>query len=55
LPADEFLRIHKSYIVSIHKIESFDADCIQIAKHELPIGRLYKFDVARILNASSAG
>src|SRR4026207_100591 len=54
LPADEFLRIHKSYIVAINKIESYNADCIQIAKHELPIGRLYKFDVGRILNASSA-
>lgn len=54
LPADEFLRIHKSYIVAITKIESFNADSIQIAKHELPIGRLYKYDVGRILNASSA-
>ncbi|HEX6849067.1 MAG TPA: LytTR family DNA-binding domain-containing protein [Chitinophagaceae bacterium] len=54
LPADEFLRIHKSYIVAINKIESFNADSIQIAKHELPIGRLYKHDVGRILNASSA-
>jgi DNA-binding LytR/AlgR family response regulator len=54
LPADEFLRIHKSYIVAINKIESFNADTIQIAKHELPIGRLHKYDVARILNASSA-
>ena len=54
LPASEFLRIHKSYIVAINKIESYNADSIQIAKHELPIGRLYKFDVSRVLNASSA-
>ena len=54
LPADEFLRIHKSYIIAINKIESYNADSIQIAKHELPIGRLYKYDVGRILNASSA-
>jgi DNA-binding LytR/AlgR family response regulator len=54
LPSDEFLRIHKSYIVAINKIESFNAETIQIAKHELPIGRLYKYDVGRILNASSA-
>ncbi len=54
LPAGEFLRIHKSYIVAIGKIESYNADSIQIMKNELPIGRLYKFDVARILNASSA-
>jgi DNA-binding LytR/AlgR family response regulator len=54
LPAGEFLRIHKSYIVAIGKIESYNTDSIQIVKNELPIGRLYKFDVARILNASSA-
>ena len=54
LPADEFLRIHKSYIVAINKIESFNTDSIYIQKNELPIGRLYKFDVSRVLNASSA-
>lgn len=54
LPAHEFLRIHKSFIVAIHQIESYNTDSIQIAKHELPIGRLYKFDVSRVLNASSA-
>jgi DNA-binding LytR/AlgR family response regulator len=54
LPSDEFLRIHKSYIVAINKIESYNADSVEIAKHELPIGRLFKHDVSRILNASSA-
>src|SRR5689334_3356569 len=54
LPAIEFLRIHKSYIVAIYKIDSYNADTIHIAKHELPIGRLYKFEVNRVLNASSA-
>ena len=54
LPSDEFLRIHKSYIVAINKIESYNADTVEIAKHELPIGRLFKHEVNRILNASSA-
>jgi len=54
LPANEFLRIHRSYIVAIYKIDSYNGDTIHIAKHELPIGRLYKFDVNRVLNASSA-
>jgi DNA-binding LytR/AlgR family response regulator len=54
LPASEFLRIHKSYIVAISKIDSYNADTIHIGKHELPIGRLYKFDVNRVLNISSA-
>jgi DNA-binding LytR/AlgR family response regulator len=52
LPKNQFLRIHKSYIVALHKIESYNSDSIQIAKHELPIGRLYKFDVTRTLNTS---
>ena len=54
LPAKEFLRVHKSYIVAVNKIDRYNADAIHIVKHEIPIGRLYKFEVSRVLNASSA-
>jgi DNA-binding LytR/AlgR family response regulator len=54
LPAGEFLRVHRSYIVAISKIDSYNADSIQIGKHELPIGKIYKIDVTRRLNGSSA-
>jgi len=54
LPATDFLRIHKSYIIAVNKIDSYNADSVNISKHELPIGRLYKFDVNRVLNSSSA-
>lgn len=54
LPAGKFLRIHKSYIVAINKVDSYNAETIQIAKHEIPIGKLYKIEVIRKLNASSA-
>src|SRR5258706_1463001 len=53
LPSDTFLRIHRSYIVSISKIDSYNTDTIEIGKKELPIGRLYKHDVSKLLNASS--
>jgi DNA-binding LytR/AlgR family response regulator len=53
LPSDSFLRIHRSYIVSVGKIDSFNGDIIEIAKKELPIGRMYKNDVNKLLNASS--
>ena len=53
LPSDAFLRIHRSYIVSISKIDSFNSDTIEIGKKELPIGRLFKHDVTKLLNASS--
>jgi len=54
LPPGEFLRIHRSYIIAINKIDSYNAENIQIAKHELPIGKIYKIDVISKLNASSA-
>ena len=54
LPADGFLRIHRSYIISISKIESYNTDTIEIEKKELPIGRLFKHDVNKLLNSSSA-
>ena len=54
LPATDFLRIHKSYIIAVNKIDSYNADSVNISKHELPIGRLYKFDVNRVLKSSSA-
>ena len=54
LPKDAFLRVHRSYIVAINKIDSYNADSVEIAKKEIPVGRLFKHDVNRVLNASSA-
>ena len=50
LPEDEFLRIHRSFIISINKIESFNSSKIEIGSKELPIGRNYKNDCQRRLN-----
>ena len=53
LPKDGFVRIHRSYIISIGKIDSYNTDTIEIGNKELPIGRLFKHDVNKLLNASS--
>ena len=53
LPADSFLRIHRSYIISLSKIDSYNTDTIEINKKELPIGRLFKHAVSKYLNAST--
>jgi len=53
LPANNFLHIHKFYIVALNKIESYNSEIIQIGQHELPIGRLYKFNVTRTLHVYS--
>lgn len=54
LPAEQFLRVHKSYIISVNKIEAFTANTIEIQNKELPIGRSYKNVVLNLLNFSGA-
>ena len=44
LPMDGFMRIHRSYIVPVNKIESYNANYVKILGKELPIGRHYKAD-----------
>jgi two-component system, LytTR family, response regulator len=41
LPENEFVRIHRSFIVSIKKIKGFNSQFIEIGKKELPIGPNY--------------
>ncbi len=45
LSEHKFLRIHRSYIVSIKKIEAYNHITISIFGKQLPIGRLYKQNV----------
>ncbi len=52
LPSEGFLRIHRSFIVSVSKIDSFNADMIEISRKTIPIGRMYKHNVNRLLNSS---
>lgn len=49
LPKDSFVRIHRSYIVSLSKIDSYTSELIEIAKQELPISRMYRLEVEKLL------
>ncbi len=42
LPKDNFLRIHRSFLVAVDKIESFSAAEVELAGRTLPIGRSHK-------------
>ncbi len=50
LPSEQFIRIHKSFIVQISKIKAFSATLIEVNGKELPIGRSYKNGVNKALN-----
>ena len=41
LSDNDFIRIHRSFIVSIRKIESYTHETVEIGKKELPIGKYY--------------
>lgn len=45
LDAKAFIRVHKSYIVSIHKIEAIEGNEIFIQQHRIPISRNYREQV----------
>lgn len=55
LPEAEFIRIHKSYLVALDKIDSIEGQNVVIAKKQLPIGNKYKkrfFEVVTLLRES---
>lgn len=45
LPADRFLRIHKSYVIALNKVKSIEGNRIQIQSYTIPIGRNYSKEV----------
>ncbi len=47
LPKDQFIRIHKSYIISIDKIKTLEGNLVHIGKEKLPIGAMYKEEVLK--------
>lgn len=42
LSESQFIRIHRSYIVSLSKLRSFTAETVDIGEKELPIGKMYR-------------
>ncbi len=50
LPADRFLRVHKSFIVSVAKIDVIENNRIVIGKERIPIGESYKIPFFNIIN-----
>jgi len=45
LPAEQFLKVHKSYIVSIDKITSITGNELAIGQHHIPVSRGLKDEV----------
>jgi DNA-binding LytR/AlgR family response regulator len=53
LPKEQFLRIHRSFIVNREKIDAYSATDVEIGKFHVPIGRNYKTDVMKVLGRNN--
>jgi len=51
-PLADFIRIHRSFVVNTQKITRFTANEVEVNGIELNIGRTYKKEVAKTLNAN---
>lgn len=49
LNPNKFIRVHKSYIVSLDHIEAFSSSEIEIGRFNIPIGRTYKDNALKYL------
>ncbi|HZY83067.1 MAG TPA: LytTR family DNA-binding domain-containing protein [Cyclobacteriaceae bacterium] len=50
LPRQQFLRVHRSFIVNLDRIDAYTATDVEISKFKVPIGRNYKADVMKVLS-----
>ena len=52
LPENKFIRIHKSYIVNVRKVKNWSSTKVEVADAKLPMSRLHKEELERILIAT---
>lgn len=53
LPQNVFVKIHKSYIVSLHKVEKTDTNSVWVLNKELPLGNTYKNEFFKRIDLKS--
>jgi DNA-binding LytR/AlgR family response regulator len=49
LPGEQFVRIHRSYIVAVQKISAYTPTSVEVLNKEMPIGRNYKLEALKQL------
>jgi DNA-binding LytR/AlgR family response regulator len=50
LPKNSFLRIHKSYIINLKKVDRYDSKHVEIEKMKLPLSRTRKTQLSQALD-----
>ncbi len=55
LPEDQFVRIHRSYLVAISEVEKVRRKKLQVAGRSLPVGVTYQDKVSELFNYTRQG
>jgi DNA-binding LytR/AlgR family response regulator len=53
LPADNFVRVHRSFIINVSKIESIDGNLIKIGNEEIPVSKSQRESFMTLINKNS--
>ena len=53
LPAQQFVRVHKSYIISLDKIDSIERNRIFIGDAVIPVGDTFKDSFMELIENAS--
>ncbi len=53
LPQDEFIRVHRSFIVALNKVTSYSTHAVFVGKEEIPVGPLYRGEVQKRLGSGA--
>jgi two-component system LytT family response regulator len=51
LPFRHFMRVHRSYIVNLHRIEAMEDNMLKLGQHEVPVSRAYQEELMQRLQA----
>jgi DNA-binding LytR/AlgR family response regulator len=49
LPSEEFIRVHRSFIVPVHRLDSWTSYAVTVKDKEIPVGRTYRKTVLNLL------
>jgi len=52
LPAGEFVRVHRSFVVAVDKIDTVETHHVKIASRKIPVGDNYRDDLLKLIRYS---
>ena len=51
LPFRHFVRVHRSYIVNLHRVEALEDNMLKLGQYEIPVSRPYQDELTQLLRA----